>query len=151
MKYRKENFGLPKKTIEYSVKKHKKPPKKPLENRRNDIIRLAKKQKRKSLIRPLLIGAVAASLIGFVIWSVVLQTENPASTYAQIHVDEVLYELNQDMEKADYLLKEEIYGKEEMTWNWTSSVDLTEEEINHMLQEWSVEMSENEIYHLENL
>lgn len=151
MKDKKETFGLPENTIEISLKQHKKPPEKPLEDRRNDIIRLSQRKKQKSLVRPLLIGAVAASLIGFVIWSVVLETEKPTSTYAQIRVDEVLYELNQNPDNADYLLKEEIYGKKEMNWNWSSSVDLTEEEINHMLQEWSVEMSENEIYNLENL
>ena len=151
MNKEKETFGLPKKTIEKSLKQHKKGAQEPLEERRQDIIREARRQRRRNKVRPLLIAAAAASLVGFLVWSVILQTSNPSSFYAQSEVEQILYELNQNPDQADQMIKNTENGSSEMDWSWSNKVNLSGEEINHMLQEWSVEMSENEIYNLQNL
>ncbi|SRR6056297_389916 len=145
-----DDFGLPKEVILESRKLHKKDSRAPLKERRKEII--AKARDQRSGLRPLyaVILAAAAIFIGVIYYPTYNQVD---STLQANENHEIETWLDNQYTTLEEPLEYSLYADSDLTLNWTleNTMALSDEELDILIQEWSIEMSEYEIYNLKHL
>jgi|GEM_PF-862735 len=149
-----DDFGLPKEVIERSRMLHQKGPKVPLEKKRQVI--LGARRNTKKILSPWTIGlgAVAALLLGIIFLQGIQNqaSTSAAHTYASMDQEDwIIDNYASPFDKDAYLYDINPKEVEEINWSWASNMAMQEEEIDLLIEKWSLEMTENEFYNLYNL
>lgn len=146
-----DDFGLPKEVIERSKKLHQKGPDKPLEYRRQDILDSRQKTRRSLSSWTIGLGAVAAVLIGILYLQGIQKQDPQSQSYVGLDQEQWTLGNYETYIETDVYVDDLQPQVDEMNWAWATKMEMPEEEIDLLIEKWSLEMTENEILNLNKL
>jgi hypothetical protein len=146
-----DDFGLPKEVIERSKKLHQKGPGKPLEYRRQDILNARQKTRRSLSSWTIGLGAVAAILIGILYLQGIQKQDTQPQSYVGLDQEQWILGNYETYIETDVYVDDLQPQVDEMNWAWATKMEMPEEEIDLLIEKWSLEMTENEILNLNKL
>lgn len=146
-----DDFGLPKEVIERSKNLHQKGPDKPLEYRRQDILNARQKTRRSLSSWTIGLGAVAAVLIGILYLQGIQKQDPQSQSYVGLDQEQWILGNYETYIETDVYVDDLQPQVDEMNWAWATNMEMPEEEIDLLIEKWSLEMTENEILNLNKL
>jgi len=142
------DFRLPKEVIDRSIAMHNMPPESPLKDRRKDILKKVRTQKLPQKVLIAVMTAAAALLLALLYFPG-KQTMND-QMHATKELEQWLLEDAIIGEPIEYSLGDHM-DETTIDWYWSGQLNLSDDQVDLLLHEWSIEMTANEIYNLEKL